>query len=90
MPTSFALHGVSPNPIASGGVITFDVPRSSRVSIEVFDVTGRAIDTLADSVFEPGRYSRKIDYGQSLASGVYFISMRAEAFTATSKLIILK
>ncbi|MFH1312069.1 MAG: C25 family cysteine peptidase [Candidatus Eisenbacteria bacterium] len=90
MPTTFALHGVSPNPMSSRGIIMFDVPRSSRVSIELFDVTGRSVDTLADSVFEPGRYSRTVDYGASLAPGVYFLSMRSAGFAATNKVIVLR
>ncbi len=90
MPTTFALHGVSPNPMSSRGTIMFDVPRTSRVSIELYDVTGRSIDTLADSVFEPGRYSRTINYGSSIAPGVYFLSMRSADFAATSKVIVLR
>jgi hypothetical protein len=89
-PTRFALHGVSPNPVVSGGIIRFDVPRTARVSIQVFDVTGRTVDTIADSVFGPGRYSRNIDYGKTLGSGVYFMRMQAEEFSRTAKVIILK
>jgi hypothetical protein len=89
MPATFALHGVSPNPVSSRGTVVFDVPQTARVSIGIYDVTGRAVDTLADSVFGPGRYSRTIDYGRTLAPGVYFISMHAADFKATSKVIVL-
>ena len=90
MPATFALRGVSPNPMSSRGTVVFDVPRTARVSIGIYDVAGRTVDTLADSVFEPGRYSRTIDYGATLAPGVYFISMHAADFKATSKVIVLR
>jgi hypothetical protein len=90
MPTTFALHGVTPNPMSSHGTVVFDVPRTARVSIGLYDVMGRTVDTLADSVFEPGRYSRTVAYGPTLAPGVYFISMHAADFKATSKVIVLR
>ncbi len=89
-PARFALTSIDPNPVSSEFTITFDVPRVSRVAIEVFDVTGRALVGIANSVLGPGRYSRSFDCGPSLAPGVYFVSMRAEGFNQTRKLIVVK
>jgi hypothetical protein len=90
IPASFALHSVNPNPVVSNALVRFDVPHTARVAIEVFDVTGRTVDTIADQVFEAGRYSRRVDCGENLASGVYFIRMQSDRFNRTAKLIILK
>lgn len=90
IPARFALHGINPNPVVSNALIRFDVPHRAWVSIEVFDVTGRTVGTLADEVFEPGRYSRRIDCGRDVASGVYFVRMQADKFSRTTKLIVLK
>jgi hypothetical protein len=89
-PNRFALHGVNPNPMVSSGVVRFDVPHRARVSIEVFDVTGRTVHTIADEVFGPGRYARNVDCSANLASGVYFIRMQTEGFSTTTKSIVLK
>jgi len=89
-PREFALVGIDPNPVASRAAIAFAVPRSSRVSIDVFDVTGRAVTRVANSVFAPGRYVRSLDCGAALAPGVYFVSMRAEGFAASRKLVVLR
>jgi hypothetical protein len=89
-PVRFALTGIDPNPVSSRFSVAFDVPRTSKVSIEVFDVTGRAMSKLANSTFEPGRYSRSFDCGTGLTPGVYFVSMRAEDFRATKKLIVVR
>jgi hypothetical protein len=90
IPAVFALHGITPNPVSSAATVAFDVPHTSRVSIQVFDVTGRAVLTLADSIFEPGRYSRNLEMGNDLASGMYFIRMQAAQFAHTTKVILLK
>jgi hypothetical protein len=88
-PLRYALRDISPNPLVSSGWVAFDVPRSSRVMIHVYDVRGRIVDTIADSMFGPGRYSVALDYGRSVVSGVYFVRMRAEGFSQTKKLIVL-
>ena len=88
VPLVFALRALGPNPAAARFAIGFEVPRSSRVEIAVYDVTGRLVRGVADSVFEPGRYSRSIDT-EVLAPGVYFVNMRAAGFSATTKLVVV-
>jgi hypothetical protein len=90
VPARFALHGVSPNPFSSSAVLAFDVPRTSRVIISLYDVRGRVLETLADSVAEPGRYSVTIGESRGLPSGVYFLKMQAENFTETQKMVVIK
>ena len=89
-PVSFALRGVSPNPFSATGKVAFDVPRTSRVRIALYDVNGRVVDTIADSVYQPGRYSLGLDYGRDLASGIYFMSMQAEGFKGTHKVVVIR
>ncbi|MFH1221025.1 MAG: C25 family cysteine peptidase [Candidatus Eisenbacteria bacterium] len=90
VPTRFALQSVSPNPASSRFSVVFDVPHRADVSVAVFDVAGRRITQVANSVFAPGRYSRPFDCSTTLAPGVYFISLRTEGFSETRKLIIVK
>jgi hypothetical protein len=89
-PVSFALRGVSPNPFSATGRVAFDVPRQSRVKIALYDVTGRVVDTIADSVYGPGRHSIDLDYRQELASGIYFMSMQAEGFYKSDKVVVVR
>jgi hypothetical protein len=90
VPTAFALAEVKPNPVASRFEVAFEVPRTSRVAVRVFNVAGRAVATVADSVFEPGRHARSFDAGAALAPGVYFLNLDADGFRATRKLIVVK
>ena len=88
VPSVFALQAPGPNPARARFGIGFDVPRSAHVSVAVFDVTGRLVATIVDSLMEPGRYSRSVDTA-GLAPGVYFVSMRAPGFSAAKKLIVV-
>jgi hypothetical protein len=90
IPLEFALHGVSPNPFSRSAVLSFDVPRASRVVIDLFDVRGRLVEHLADSVAKPGRYAVTMGEQGGLPSGVYFLSMRAEGFSKTEKVVVIK
>jgi 5-hydroxyisourate hydrolase-like protein (transthyretin family) len=71
-------------------LIAFDVPSASRVKVEVYNVEGRAVDIIADSTFEPGRYTFEWKGGASLAPGVYFLNMETPAYQRTRKVIIVR
>jgi hypothetical protein len=89
-PVEFSLHRVTPNPFSRGAVISFDVPRTSRVVIDLFDVRGRVVENLANSVAEPGRYALTFGEAGSLPPGVYFLNMQAEGFSETQKVVVVK
>jgi len=59
------------------------------VTIEAYDVLGRKVATLVDSRKSPGRYSVEFN-GSELASGVYFITMRAGDFLSFRKMVMIK
>jgi len=90
IPAEFALHRVSPNPFSRSAVLSFDVPRTSRVVIDLFDVRGRLVETLADTVTKPGRYALTIGESSGLPSGVYFLKMAAGGFSNTQKVVVIK
>jgi hypothetical protein len=90
IPIEFALHRVSPNPFTRSAVLAFDVPRTSRVVIDLFDVRGRVVEPLADSVTGPGRYALNIGENGNLPPGVYFLKMQAEDFSKTQKIVVIK
>jgi len=56
-PLQFMLHQNRPNPFAEETRIGFDLPMRSRVKLEVFDLAGRRVATLAEGEYEPGRHS---------------------------------
>jgi flagellar hook assembly protein FlgD len=95
VPARYALYENAPNPLNPTTTIRYDVPAAGeRVSILVFDVSGRKVRTLVDDVHEAGSksvvWNGRDDRGQPAASGVYFYRMRAGSFMQTRKMVLLK
>jgi hypothetical protein len=89
-PESFRLHALAPNPVVTRTLVAFDVPATTHVKVEVFNIEGRVVDTVADSSFEPGRYSLEWSPGSRLAPGVYFVNMETPTFHQTNKVIVVR
>lgn len=75
-PEAFSLTQNSPNPFAEYTEITFYLPRSSSVRLNVYDFSGRRIVSLAEGFFTAGHHKVYWDgcseKGEKLPSGVYF------------------
>jgi hypothetical protein len=93
-PTAWALRGAHPNPLRARTLIQYDVPREGHVRLQVFDLAGRRVCTLADEVQQPGRHT--VEWpgvsrsGKRVASGVYFVRMQAGGFSARERVVILE
>ncbi|MFH1862712.1 MAG: T9SS type A sorting domain-containing protein, partial [bacterium] len=81
--------GVSPNPFNPSTTIRFDLPAAALVKLEVFDVSGRAVGAIHESLLPVGTHQIPFD-GSSLPSGIYFAQLQAGDFTAMQKLVLLK
>jgi hypothetical protein len=88
-PAEFALHAAYPNPFNAMTTIAYDVPKSSHVSLRVFDLLGREVAVLESGFVEAGIHYIVFD-GSSLASGLYFAFLNAEEFSQREKLVLLK
>lgn len=78
-----------PNPFNPVTTIGYTLATPTRVTIKVYDVSGREIRTLVDEEMQPGRYQETLD-AAGLAGGVYFARMTAGDYTETKKLVLLK
>jgi hypothetical protein len=95
IPDRFDLLPGAPNPFNPSTRIRFEVPvPGAEVALEVFDVQGRRIQTLTRGYRPPGEHMVIWDgrdhRGGRVATGVYFVRMRAGSFTKTQKLVLLK
>ncbi len=88
------LRSIYPNPFNPSTRIIFDVAKRSRVSIAIYDASGRKIAVVAAGVLEPGRHGAvwngKISSGAAAASGVYFCRLEAGKDVSTRKLILMR
>lgn len=94
VPRIFALHANYPNPFNPTTAIQYDLPKRSRVLLEVFDIQGRKIGTLLDEEQSAGyhtvEWGAETEPGSGVASGVYLLRMKAGTFVATQRMVLMK
>ena len=78
-----------PNPFNPATNITFKIPVTSHVTLEIFDVAGRRIATLLDESHSPGTHTVTWD-ASTLASGVYLYRLQAGDFRQTRSMMLMK
>ena len=88
-PSSFILHPSSPNPFNPSTVISFELRDAGFVNLVIYDVSGREVARLVDGFQPAGMYQRTFD-GSELSSGVYFACLKAEGFSQTRKMLLIK
>ena len=93
-PHAFALGENYPNPFNPTTRIDFTLPRSERVRLTVYDVTGRTVAVLVDAVRSAGRHAvtwnGRDAAGRPVASGVYLYRLEAGDVTATRRMVLMK
>ena len=88
-PGKFRLYNNYPNPFNPSTIIKYNVPKVSKVTLKVFDILGREVQTLVNNVQAPGEYSITFD-AKNLASGMYLYQLKADGFMETKKFILQK
>ncbi len=89
IPNVFEMSQNYPNPSNPKSKIDYSIPLSGKVTLKVYDITGREVSKLVDEVKEAGYHTAEFD-GSNLASGIYFYVIRADNFSATKKLVLVK
>lgn len=88
-PHHFLLYQNYPNPINSGTVIRYHIPKPQRVVLTVFNLSGQEVTALVDQWQEPGEHQLHFD-GRNLASGIYFYRLEAGDRVATKKMAVVR
>ena len=89
IPDKFVLYSNHPNPFNPLTIIRFRIAQTNRTQLQVFDILGRAVESLIDDDFLPGEYSITWD-GSKYPSGLYFVLLTSGQKTSSSKMILLK
>lgn len=94
MPFVYNLEQNYPNPFNPTTRIRYSVAEKSDVLINIYNISGQRVRTLANSVHEPGRYTidwdGRNDRGDNMASGLYFIRFSAGSHSFTRKAVLLR
>jgi hypothetical protein len=93
-PTATRLYTPAPNPLRGASTLRFDVARAGGVRLEVFDLSGRRVTTLATGEFQPGRFSVRWDgtdeRGSHAGAGLYFVRLTTAGESQMTRLAIMK
>ena len=89
IPTKYKLFQNYPNPFNPNTTIKFAIPKYSLVKLEIYNLLGEKIETLADKDFPAGYYS-VIFNAAKYPSGIYLYKLKTEGYQQSKKLILLK
>jgi len=99
VPAQFRLYQNYPNPFNPSTTVVFDLPKTSKVSLKIFNLLGQTVATLVDEIQQAGYkevvWNPSAGSGHVLASGVYFYTIsisdeRGNLFFDVRKMILLK
>ena len=100
LPTNYKLFQNYPNPFNPTTTIKYAIPSSSQsplqggvwgglVTLKVYDILGREVVTLVNKQQLPGNYEVTFD-ASTLASGIYFYTLKTGGFIKTKKMLLIK
>ena len=89
VPNDFSLLQNYPNPFNSSTKILYSIPRSGFVTLTVYDILGREIQTLVSEFQKANTYSVNFD-ASKLSSGLYFYKLQLGNFVETKKMLLLR
>ncbi|MEO0132201.1 MAG: T9SS type A sorting domain-containing protein, partial [candidate division WOR-3 bacterium] len=78
---------VTPNPLTKLATVRYNVPQTGRVSLKLYDASGRVVSTLYEGTLEAGTYTMTVD-ATRLARGVYFLKYEQGTEKAEVKLLV--
>jgi len=87
--TNYILLQNYPNPFNPTTTITYSLPKSTFVTLKVYDIIGEEIAELVNEKKDSGTYDVTWN-AQNIPSGVYFYKITAGEYSKTIKMILLK
>ncbi|MFC2092740.1 T9SS type A sorting domain-containing protein [Bacteroidota bacterium] len=78
-----------PNPFNPVTKINFDIPKSGFVTLKIYDMLGKEVQTLVSSDLTTGSYSVDFDASR-LTSGVYFYKLKTNDYSDVKKMVLIK
>ena len=89
VPINFNLSQNYPNPFNPSTKISYALPNDGKISLKIYDMSGKEVMTLVNEVKTAGYYSVSFN-ANSISSGIYFYTLKADEFTSTKKMVLVK
>jgi len=97
IPDDFILYQNYPNPFNPSTSINWHSPLGSWITIKLYDVLGREIETIVDGYYDAGNHSTLYIINSTLPSGVYFYQLKVVdnstgnvVYKDTKKMMLMK
>ncbi|MCI0495079.1 T9SS type A sorting domain-containing protein, partial [candidate division KSB1 bacterium] len=88
-PQLIKLFQNTPNPFNQSTIITFNLPEENFVTLKIYDINGKLVDTLLESHQSAGIHSLQWN-GNNNASGLYFYMLTTKHFSQLNRMILIK
>jgi hypothetical protein len=94
-PEQISLEQNFPNPFNPMTTIWYNLPEPSRVTLRIYDLSGRLVRTIKNGVMEDAGYRDvawygRDDYGRAVSSGAYFYRLTAGGYTETRRMTLVR
>jgi len=89
LPTSITLDQNYPNPFNAETAIDFNLPTDSNIRLEIYDVLGRKVETLAEGRYAAGSHKARWS-ADSYPSGTYFYVLTSNEATISKRMTLIK
>jgi hypothetical protein len=89
LPNDIILYQNYPNPFNPNTNISFYLPQSSNVKLEVYNVLGESVGIIINEELSGGYHSVTFN-ATNLASSIYLISLQSSQIILMKKMILLK
>jgi len=89
LPGEFALMDNYPNPFNAQTTIGYSLPQAADVTIEIYDILGRAVETFTYGNQPAGQHS-VVWQAKQVSSGLYFYKITADETERTKRMLLLK
>jgi hypothetical protein len=87
--SSYSLAQNYPNPFNPVTKISYSIPKSSNVTLKIYDILGQEVASLVNEKQDIGSYSVEFD-ASKLTSGIYYYKIEAGEFTSVKKMTLVK
>ena len=94
IPNQLTLKPNYPNPFNPNTKISFNLPKSSKIKLQIVDINGRGIANLLNNSLDSGTHNISWngtnDSGVSMSSGIYFIILNVDGNILSQKLSLIR
>jgi ligand-binding sensor domain-containing protein len=89
IPQDFILHQNFPNPLNPTTTISYELPEAQNITLQIYDITGRLVETLYKGYKEAGHWDLKWNASEQ-SSGVYIYRLQVGDRCISKKMVVLK